>query len=91
MILTFEEGEVEYDKEMLEKTNSFVVNIEKYEDFTKRICQRMSEKLLSDRVMIEYNGMYSIDDLMDVDETDLELYQVIVTVDASTADLYLKI
>ena len=35
--------------------------------------------------MIEYNGMYSIDDLMDVvDETDLELYQVIVTVDAST-------
>jgi stage II sporulation protein AB (anti-sigma F factor) len=41
--------------------------------------------------MIEYNGMYSIDDLMDVvDETDLELYQVIVTVDASTADLYLK-
>ena len=26
MILTFEEGEVEYDKEMLEKTNSFVVN-----------------------------------------------------------------
>ena len=29
MILTFEEGEVEYDKEMLEKTNSFVINIEK--------------------------------------------------------------
>ncbi len=27
MILTFEEGEVEYDKEMLEKTNSFVINI----------------------------------------------------------------
>ena len=32
MILTFEEGEVEYDKEMLEKTNSFVINIEKIED-----------------------------------------------------------
>ena len=44
MILTFEEGEVEYDKEMLEKTNSFVINIER---FYKRICQSMSEKLLS--------------------------------------------
>ena len=60
MILTFEEGEVEYDKEMLEKTNSFVVNIENMEDFTKRICQRMSEKLLSrpchDR--IQWNVLY---------------------------------
>ena len=44
-----------------------------------------------DRIMIEYNGMYQIEDVMDViDETDLELYQIIVTVDASTADLYLK-
>jgi putative membrane protein len=55
MILTFEEGEVEYDKEMLEKTNSFVVNIENMED-----CQRMSEKLLSrpchDR--IQWNVLY---------------------------------
>ena len=49
MILTFEEGEVEYDKEMLEKTR-----------FHKRICQRMSEKLLSrpchDR--IQWNVLY---------------------------------
>ena len=92
MILTFEEGEVEYDKEMLEKTNSFVVNIENMEDFTKEFVRGCQRNYYPDRVMIEYNGMYSIDDLMDVvDETDLELYQVIVTVDASTADLYLKI
>ena len=91
MILTFEEGEVEYDKEMLEKTNSFVVNIENMEDFTKEFVRGCQRNYYPDRVMIEYNGMYSIDDLMDVvDETDLELYQVIVTVDASTADLYLK-
>ena len=37
MILTFEEGEVEYDKEMLEKTNSFVINIEKIEDMVNNI------------------------------------------------------
>ena len=91
MILTFEEGEVEYDKEMLEKTNSFVINIEKIEDFTKEFVRACQRNYYPDRVMIEYNGMYSIDDLMDViDETDLELYQAIVTVDASTADMYLK-
>ena len=91
MILTFEEGEVEYDKEMLEKTNSFVINIEKIEDFTKEFVRACQRNYYPDRVMIEYNGMYSIDNLMDViDETDLELYQAIVTVDASTADMYLK-
>lgn len=91
MILTFEEGEIEYDQEMLDKTNSFVISLEKIEDFTKEFIVSCQKNYYPDRVMIEYNGMYPIEDLMDViDETDLELYQAIVTVDASTADMYLK-
>lgn len=91
MILTFEEGETEYDQEMLSKTNSFVVALEKAEDFTKELVVSCQKNYAPDRVMIEYNGMYQIEDLMDViDETDMELYQAIVTVDASTADMYLK-
>ena len=35
MILSFEEGEEEYDKEMLEKTNSFVIQLDSIEDLTK--------------------------------------------------------
>lgn len=54
MILTFEEGEVEYDKEMLEKTNSFVVNIENMEDFTKEFVRGCQRNYYPDRVMIEY-------------------------------------
>ena len=46
MILTFEEGEVEYDKEMLEKTNSFVVNIENMEDFTKNLSEDVREIII---------------------------------------------
>lgn len=91
MILAFEEGETEYDQEMLSKTNSFVVALEKAEDFTKELVISCQKNYAPDRVMIEYNGMYQIEDLMDViDETDMELYQAIVTVDASTADMYLK-
>lgn len=91
MILSFEEGEVEYDAGMLEKTNSFVIQLDSIEDLTKDFVVSCQKNYYPDRVMIEYNGMYSIDDLMDVvDETDLEIYQVIVTVDASTADMYLK-
>ena len=91
MILTFEEGEVEYDAQMLEKTNSFVIQLDNIEDFTKDFIISCQKNYYPDRVMVEYNGMYSIEEFMDVvDETDLELYQAIVTVDASTADMYLK-
>ena len=81
------------DEKMNRSIVESVVNdhIENMEDFTKEFVRGCQRNYYPDRVMIEYNGMYSIDDLMDVvDETDLELYQVIVTVDASTADLYLK-
>ena len=52
MILTFEEGEVEYDKEMLEKTNSFVINIEKIEDFTKEFVRACQRNYYPDRVIV---------------------------------------
>ena len=91
MILTFEEGEEEFDKEMLEKTNSFVIHLDKMEDFTKEFVISCQKNYYPDRMMIEYNGMYQIEGLMDViDETDIELYQAIMTVDASTADMYMK-
>ena len=91
MILSFEEGEEEFDKEMLNKTNSFVIQLESLEDLTKDFIISCQKNYHPDRVMIEYNGMYQIEGLMDViDETDLELYQVIVTVDAQTAEIYLK-
>ncbi len=91
MILSFEEGEEEFDKEMLNETNSFVIQLESLEDLTKDFIISCQKNYHPDRVMIEYNGMYQIEGLMDViDETDLELYQVIVTVDAQTAEMYLK-
>lgn len=46
MILTFEEGEVEYDKEMLEKTNSFVINIEKQKILQKNLSEHVREIII---------------------------------------------
>ena len=46
MILTFEEGEVEYDKEMLEKTNSFVVNIEIWKISQKNLSEDVREIII---------------------------------------------
>lgn len=91
MILSFEEGEVEYDQQMLDQSNAFVISLDCVEDFNVDFMISCQKNYHPDRVMIEYNGMYPIEPLMDVvDETSMELYQIIVTVDASTADVYLK-
>lgn len=91
MILSFEEGEVEYEQEMLDQANAFVIFLDRAEDFTVDYMISCQKNYHPDRVMIEYNGMYPIEPLMDViDETSMELYQFIVTVDASTVDLYMK-
>lgn len=91
MILSFEEGEEEYEKDFLEKSNSFVIQVDDMDDFSSAFVENCEKNYHPDRIMIEYNGMYQIEDVMDViDETDMELYQIIVMVDASTAELYLK-
>ncbi|MDD3185633.1 MAG: GTP-binding protein [Anaerostipes sp.] len=91
MILSFEEGEVEYDSDFLEKSNSFVVQIHEIDQWNEDFWKACQKNYHPDRVMIEYNGMYPIEPLMDViDETELTLYQTIVTVDATTSELYLN-
>lgn len=91
MILSFEEGEEEYEKDFLEKSNSFVIQVDDMDDFSPVFVENCEKNYHPDRIMIEYNGMYQIEDVMDViDETDMDLYQIIVMVDASTAELYLK-
>ena len=90
MILTFEEGEVEYDKEMLEKTNSFVVNIENMEDFTKEFVRGCQRNYYPDRVMIEYNGMWLVSkfEQMELPEG-WGIEQEITCVDATTYQVYM--
>lgn len=91
MILSFEEGEVEYDSDFLKKSNSFVVQIHEIDQWKEDFWKACQKNYHPDRVMIEYNGMYPIEPLMDViDETELTLYQTIVTVDATTSELYLN-
>ena len=90
MILTFEEGEVEYDKEMLEKTNSFVVNIENMEDFTKEFVRGCQRNYYPDRVMIEYNGMWIVSKFEQMELPDgWGIEQEITCVDATTYQVYM--
>lgn len=88
LLIVCEEGENEYDEELLKKTRTSVVYIDSLEEMTP---ERLTElELLNnpERVLIEWNGMWNQDDLKL--PKDWNLYQQITIVDMTTFDIYAK-
>ena len=91
LILACEEGLEEYDPELLNRTNSRIEYVEDPEDLTADYLNSLILKHYPDRVLIEYNGMWSQETLFDaMDETPMKLYQAIALADATTFDLYIN-
>ncbi|MDO5145514.1 MAG: GTP-binding protein [Eubacteriales bacterium] len=91
LLFACEEGMEEYDEELLKRTNTTVVYVEEEEDFNRDF---MLEKVLQhypDRVIIEHNGMWSVENLLtEMDETPLMVFQTIVLVNGATFELYMN-
>ncbi|WP_432627084.1 TIGR03943 family putative permease subunit [Brotaphodocola sp.] len=88
LLIVCEEGENEYDEELLKKTRTSVVYMDSLEEMTP---ERLTElELLNnpERVLIEWNGMWNQDDLKL--PNDWNLYQQITIVDMTTFDIYAK-
>ena len=91
LIISCEEGLEEYDMELLSRTNSRLEYVDDPEELTPEALNAMILKHYPDRVIIEYNGMWTQEQLFDaMDETPLKLYQAIATADATTFDLYIN-
>ena len=87
LLFACEEGMEEYDEELLKRTNTTLVYVEDQEDFNTEF---LTSKLLEhypDRVIIEYNGMWTIDHMVEALEgTPLMIFQTIVSANAETFD-----
>lgn len=59
LLLVCEEGEVEYDPELLKQTNTELVVIDSEEDFTTSTLSGIERKVKPDRIIIEWNGMWN--------------------------------
>lgn len=91
LILSCEEGLEEYDPDLLARTNSRIEYVDDPEELTADYLKSVILKHYPDRVIIEYNGMWTQEVLFDaMDETPLTVYQVIATADATTFDLYIN-
>lgn len=70
----------EYDEELLKRTNTTVVYVEEQEDFNTEFLTSKLLQYYPDRVIIEYNGMWTIDHLVEAMEgTPLMIFQTIVS------------
>ncbi|MCQ2518166.1 MAG: GTPase [Lachnospiraceae bacterium] len=58
LLLVCEEGENEYDADLLEKTNTVVEVIESKEQFNGSYLMELEKKHKPERIIVEYNGMW---------------------------------
>ncbi len=91
LLICCEEGIEEYDEELLKKSNTILISIEKQEDFGGDLLPELHKKYRPERVIIEYNSVWGMRHLGTVKKPrSWELYQVVDLVDASTFELYLN-
>lgn len=86
LLILCEEGEIEYDEELLNKSRTEVELIEEEEDFTPSHLVELEKKHKPDRIIIEYNGMWNYKNMKLPWYWKIE--QQITTIDGSTFPMY---
>lgn len=89
LLLSCEEGETEYDKRYL--TGVDVISVEEFEDITPLYLHSLEKTHHPDQVLIELNGMWSLEELCTEKlPKNWLLYQIMTTVDSTTFESYVK-
>ena len=86
LLILCEEGEVEYDPELLKATKTIKEVIENEEDFTADKLSELDKAYKPERIIIEFNGMWNYRNVKLPWFWNIE--QQITTIDASTFPMY---
>ncbi|MBR5110912.1 MAG: GTPase [Clostridia bacterium] len=90
LIISCEEGIEEYDEALLKDNNCTLVTMDDKDQWTEESLRRIDAQVQPERVIIEYNNMWTIDYMGKVEMPALwRVVQVITTVDATTFDNYM--
>ncbi len=89
LVILCEEGEEELDTSKYAGGKRVtVVTIEDKEQLTKEFLESCVKKSRAERVMIEYNGMWMLDDLGRAMPQNWQIYQIMMMADSKTFDMY---
>ena len=86
LIIACEDGEIEYDPNLLKKVNAVVEWIEEEEDFNTSHLLELEKKHNPERIIIEYNGMWNFKNVKLPWHWKIE--QQITCIDGSTFPMY---
>ena len=88
LLLCCEEGEEEYDAELLQRTNTVLVNLE--DDSALERLVEIDDEYKPERVLIEWNATWLLENLYAAEKPEAwDLAQIICLVDSNTFELYL--
>ncbi|MGN0335403.1 MAG: GTP-binding protein [Lachnospiraceae bacterium] len=91
LIIACEEGMEEYDEDLLKEHDAQVVYVESKEAFTTDFLKSVQKKYKPSQIMIEYNGMWGMDLLREMEKPrGWFLAQAFTLVDAVTFDVYMQ-
>ena len=88
LLLVCEEGEEEYDPERFAFGGVHVAQLEDKSELTRENLTALEKKSGCGRVIIEYNGMWLIQDLYDALPDNWLIYQCLATADGTTIKTY---
>lgn len=88
LVLLCEEGECELDASRFAGKNVTVEIIDDPSAFTPEFLAALQKKVRAQRVMVEYNGMWLLNDLYDHMPTNWVVYQEMMFADANTFPAY---
>ena len=86
LLLLCEEGEVEYEEELLTRTNTYVHVFNSIEEFDYKFIEKLIKQEKPERIVIEMNGMWELTKLQF--PRVMEIVQSITLIDGSTFNVY---
>lgn len=90
VLILCEEGEEEYEPELLKQAKAELIVVDDPEELTPEFLQEIEDRYHPERVIFECNGMYPVSKMEALEAPEgWGVIQEITTVDASTFDLYI--
>ena len=90
LMIVCEEGEEAVDIMRLEANRFVVRNVEDEDDINEDLLKGFDKEVRPDRVIIEENGMWDVDELFEALPDHWEVAEVITPIDSGTFEMYLS-
>ncbi len=90
LLIACEDGEEEYDDAFLSDNNTVLIKVEEETDFNRLLAEDLEKEICPDRIIVEYNGMWSSDSVHDIWPADDKRLSETVLIDTSMFGLQLR-